>query len=690
MSKHRKHKKKSHSKGHKKHPPTKKFKQKDSRDRNKRYEHKERCKLTHYRGIIKITPNATGFVKIDDFDEDIVIERNFLNQALHNDEVEICLHPQVQGERQTGEVRKIIKRFKTTFVGTIEKQRGKSHFAFLIPDDKRMYEDIFIPKPGKLAKDGYKVLVELTNWRAGKRNPEGRIIKVIGKKGDIDAEMHSIVYEKNLWIDFPKQVEEEANQIKKNARRMFRVEEKTRKDMRGVRTFTIDPFDAKDFDDALSFRWLNKDEFELGVHIADVTAYVKPGSPIDEEAQKRAFTIYLVDRTIPMLPEVLSNDLCSLNPHQDKLAFSAILQMNKKGQVKNTWFGRTIIHSDRRFVYEDAQRIIDARQGEMCDELCTLNNVAKKLRQQRMDRGAIDFDKPEVEFRLNRTGHPVEVHVKERLDTHKLIEEFMILANNEVAKYLSAPKKGTGKEKSEYEAIYRIHDKPKPESAAEALSVIRDLGYKVKLQGGTIPAKSMNMLLHEVEGQPEEALVNTLMIRSMAKAIYSTENIGHYGLALSHYAHFTSPIRRYADVTVHHVLDQKINNKKQTKQDIQELNELADYISQTEIQVQEAEFDSIELKQTEYMLDFIGQIFEGTITGIKKFGMFVQALETQAEGLIHISELDDDYYELDKNMHALVGQRTHKRYAIGDTVKIKVLGGDIDQRNINYALVEEH
>lgn len=643
-------------------------------------------KLKRYEGGIIITPNETGFVKLEGFEEDIIVESGFLNTALNNDKVEICLFPKMEGERQTGEVMKIIKRARTEFVGTIDRKNPDDAFAFLIPDDKRVYRDLFIPNPDSSVKHNYKAVVAFVDWRDGKSNPMGKVVKIIGEKGNIDTEMNSIVYENSLWVDYPPEVLAQAEQVKKEAPAIMAREILARRDMREVTTFTIDPFNAKDFDDALSFRWLNKEEFELGVHIADVTAYVPKDSPMDIEAQKRAFTIYLVDRTIPMLPEALANELCSLGAGVDKLAYSCVLKMNDMGQIKDVWFGRTVIRSNRRFVYEDAQKIIDDRQGEFVEELLLLNSVSKKIRFARLERGAVDFDRPEVEFKLDAKGHPIEIHTKERLDTHKLVEEFMITANSEVAKFLGKPIHGTNI--PAYPCLYRIHDKPSLDSTKEFMKVLLELGYRVNLKNGSIPAKEMNILLNEVTGEPEEGLIKTMALRSMSKAEYSANNIGHYGLALDYYAHFTSPIRRYADMAVHNMLTKKLSGEKISPEEKLSYAAIGPDVSTTELRVNRAQYDSIELKQTEYMLDHKGEIYEGVITGIKKFGMFVQAMATQAEGLIHVTELGDDFYELDQNMHALVGRKSGKRYAIGDKVKIKVISGDVEKKEINFVLVE--
>jgi ribonuclease R len=644
----------------------------------------KRKKLCHYEGQITLTQNKTGFVALPEFEEDIVIESQNLNTALNKDTVEICLLPQREGERRTGEVLEIKERYKTTFVGTIQRNQ-KDSFAFLISDDKKMYRDFFVPSVSKNVKDNYKAIVELVEWKTSKNNPTGKIIKVIGKKGEIDTEMHSIVYENNLAIDFPSKVTDEANKIKKQADVIFKKEESVRKDFRGITTLTIDPYDAKDFDDAISFEKLNEEEFEIGIHIADVTAYVTPGSAMDREAKKRGYTIYLVDRTVPMLPEVLSNDLCSLNPNTDKLAYSAVFKMDIGGNVKDAWFGRTMIHSDKRFTYEEAQTILDTKQGEYHEELAVLDEIAKNIRDKRFVQGAIDFEQSEIQFKLDKKGHPVEINLKERLNTHKLIEEFMILANNQVAKFLG----GNGEEDEvEVPTLYRVHESPKSEAVNAFVQLAEGLGYSVEAEDGMIEIKELNNLLHQLSGKPEEGLMNNLILRAMSKAKYSLKNTGHFGLSLSHYLHFTSPIRRYADMTVHQVLEKKLKGKKITDDEKVMYASLADHLSEIELQVNQAEYTSIELKQTEYMLDHKGEVYDAVITGIKKFGMFVQINATLAEGLIHISQIDDDFYELDELGYSLIGKKNNKKYTIGDRVRVKVVKADIEKRDIDLVLVD--
>ncbi len=649
----------------------------------------QRGKVTSrcYEGIIQVTPGQTGFVTIEGFEDDVVVEHAYLKTALHGDRVEVCLFPQIPDDRIYGEVQRVIKRAKTQFVGVVKRPEPNAQFGILIPDDKRMYANILVSPLDAAVREDDKVLVKLESWEHHQQDPLGSIVRVIGRKGEIDTEMHAIVYDHGMEVDFPPAVTQQAHDIVRRADAIMQRELQTRQDMRGMTTFTIDPFDAKDFDDALSFRRINDEEFELGVHIADVTAYVELNSPMDLEAQQRAFTLYLVDRTIPMLPEELSNDLCSLRPGEDKLAYSAVLTMNDKGQVKKAWFGRTVIHSDHRFVYEDAQTVIDAREGRFADELLLLNSVAKKLRHARLERGAIDFDNPEVSFTLDERGHPIDVHVKERLDAHKLIEEFMILANHEVAKYIGKPK-GEANLKAAKPCVYRVHDHPEKTRVGEFLAIIRDLGYSVKLQNGTIPAQEMNRLLASVTGEPEEAMIKTLALRTMPKAAYSTQNIGHYGLALDYYAHFTSPIRRYADMMVHRMLTTRLGGKEIAGDEKRWYTQMSQQVSLTEIDVQQAQYDSIALKQAEYMLDHADEVHEGVITGIKQFGIFIQVTKSQASGLVHISDLADDYYELDRTMHALIGKRKHKRYALGDTVKVKVSGGSAEEKQVNFVLVE--
>jgi ribonuclease R len=634
-------------------------------------------------GLISITSFGTGYVTVGELEEDVQIQPQFLNKALHNDEVEISLFPQVKGEKLSGEVVDIVRRAKMEFVGTIQKKKG-TNFAFVIPDDKRMYLDIFISaSETKKVQNNYKVLVRIKDWKDARKNPNGEILKVIGKKGDNNVEMESIVLEKGFEVGFPQAVEREANMLEKTAKPISPAEIAKRRDFRGVLTFTIDPYDAKDFDDAISYKKISEDLFEVGMHIADVSHYVREGSHLDKEALHRGVSIYLVDRTIPMLPEVLSNDICSLKQKEDKLTFAAVLTITRSGEIKNRWIGRTIINSNRRFVYEDAQEILDKKDGLYYQELNDLNVLAKIFKQKRMDSGALDFEKDEVKFQLDAKGKPLSVTAKSRTDIHKLVEEFMILANREVASYLSDDIKKISKGSS----IYRIHDLPKQQSMDELLAFVRRLGHQVKMKGEKISSKELNDLFEKIKGSPEESLIKTAAMRSMAKAIYSTHNIGHYGLALANYTHFTSPIRRYADLLVHRVLEKHLKGGHLNEEKSAMYHELTAGLTVREIDATDAERTSIALKQTEYMLERIGEVYEGIISGITNWGIYVEENYTKANGMIKLKDLQDDYYVFDKASYSLMGTKTKKKYAVGDLVKIKVVGGDLENKTIDYQFV---
>ena len=635
------------------------------------------------KGIISVTSAGTGYVTAAGFDNDILIEQQFLNTALHGDEVEISIFPQMDKERLSGEVAKVLNRAKMEFVGTVDKRKGSS-IAFIIPDDKKMYVDIFIsPVESGKVKNNLKVLVQIKKWDDPKKNPEGKILKVIGKKGDNDAEMESIVLEKGFQTGFPPKVEKEAEMLEKRSKPIPEKDIAERRDFRSITTFTIDPEDAKDFDDAISFQKISDDLFEVGVHIADVSHYVREGSQLDEEAIRRGVSIYLVDRTIPMLPEVLSNDICSLNPHQDKLTFSAVLTISASGHIKNVWLGRTVINSNRRFVYEEAQKILDEKRGEYHYELNCLNGLAKIFKEKRMEMGAMDFDKEEVKFKLDARGKPISVAEKPRLDVHKLVEEFMILANREVAAYLSGEIKRINKGAS----IYRIHDTPKKESVDELLAFLRALGHEIEAKGENISSKELNDVFEKIKGRPEESLVKTVAMRSMAKAIYSVRNIGHYGLALENYTHFTSPIRRYADLLVHRILEKHLKGGGLSGQEIAWHHHLATSLSQREVDAVDAERSSVAYKQVEYMMDKIGNVCDGVISGITNWGVYVEESRTKASGMVRFKDMKDDFYVFNRETYSLIGTKSDKKYSIGDEVKIKIIGADPERRTLDYMFV---
>lgn len=632
------------------------------------------------KGTIGITSMGTGYVTSAEFSADVLIEPQFLNTALHGDEVEFSVFPQMNKGKVSGEVIRVSRREKTEFVGTVDKGK-EGAICFIVPDDKKMYTDIVIsPAESKHVHNSMKVLVQITTWDDPRKNPEGKIVKVLGKKGDNDVEMESIVLEKGFQMGFPPKVEREAEALEKRLKLISQKDIAERRDFREVITFTIDPEDAKDFDDALSFKTISDDMFEIGVHIADVSHYVREGSELNKEALYRGVSIYLVDRTIPMLPEVLSNDVCSLNPRQDKLTFSAVMTMSGDGHIKNVWLGRTIINSNKRFAYEDAQKVLDEKAGEYYHELHRLNILAKLLRKKRMHGGAVDFEKEEVKFKLDAKGKPVSIEEKPILDAHKLVEEFMIVANKEVATYLSGEIKRIQKGAS----IYRTHDVPKKEAVSELLFFLRMMGHEITTEGKSISSKELNAIFGKIRGTPEESLVKTVAMRSMAKAIYSIKNIGHYGLALEHYTHFTSPIRRYADLLVHRILEKHLHGGYLSKQEIVRYHSVAEALSQREVDAADAERSSIAYKQVEYMMERIGNVCEGVISGITNWGVYVEESRTKASGMIKFKDMKDDMYIFNKETYSLVGKRSKKKYSIGDEVKIKIAGGDLERKTLDY------
>lgn len=631
-------------------------------------------------GMIRINSRGFGYVSVVGREEDIEVPPELLNTALHRDTVKVVPHPKRHQGRVRGEVIEIVNRFKTRFVGKLEEEGG---YYFVKPDDTRIYIDFILEHDaGKEVPKGQKVAVELLRWTSPKKNPLVRLVEVLGPEGEHETEMRSIVAGQGFDWHFPAEVETQSQDIHANAEAFFASEIPKRRDFRTTPTFTIDPADAKDFDDAISIRTLENGHIEVGVHIADVSAYLIRDSAMDREAQKRATSIYLVDRTIPMLPEVLSNDLCSLVPDKDRLAMSAVFEMSMEGDVYNAWYGETVVHSDRRFSYQQAQDILTAGKGELYAELLTADTIARNLREARFRNGSIGFETDEIKFELDDAGRPVRAFRKTRLDTMLMIEDLMLLANREVATWMN-----TQLEKKRGVFVWRIHDTPKADRIEELALLLKVLGYDLPHKQGYVTALAINTLFKEIEGAPEQDMIETATIRSMAKAIYSTKNIGHFGLAFPFYTHFTSPIRRYPDVMVHRIVKSYLAGVPVGAKEYPWYERMCAQSTEREIAAMEAERDSIKLKQVEYMASHVGEAFEGIISGINDWGMFIEESGTMAEGLVRTRSMRDDFYELAEHGFRLTGTRTGKAYSLGDKVRMRLARVDIEQKTIDWELL---
>ena len=606
-----------------------------------------------------------------------VAERNSAH-AMNNDKVRIAFYAKRRGCEAEGEVIEILQRANDTFVGTLEVEKS---YAFLVTENRTLANDIFIPKDKlKGGKTGDKAVVKVTEWPDKAKNPIGQVLDILGKAGDNTTEMHAILAEFGLPYVYPQSVEKAADKIPAE---ISAEEIARREDFRKVTTFTIDPKDAKDFDDALSIRPLKDGLWEVGVHIADVTHYVKEGSIIDKEAEKRATSVYLVDRTIPMLPERLCNFICSLRPNEEKLAFSAIFDITEKGEVRDSRIVHTVIESDRRFTYEEAQQIIETKEGDFKDEILMLDTIAKALREKRFTAGAINFDRYEVKFEIDEKGKPISVYFKESKDANKLVEEFMLLANRTVAEKIGKAPKG----KKPKVLPYRIHDLPDPEKLDNLAQFIARFGYRLRTSGTkTDVSKSINHLLDDIQGKKEENLIETVSIRAMQKARYSTHNIGHYGLAFDYYTHFTSPIRRFPDMMVHRLVTRYMDGGRSVSETKYE--DLCDHSSNMEQIAANAERASIKYKQVEFMSERLGQTYDGVISGVTEWGLYVELNENKCEGMIPIRDLDDDYYEFDENNYCLRGRRKNRIYSLGDAITVKVARANLEKKQLDFALVE--
>ena len=630
-----------------------------------------------FEGFIELTARGAGFVVTDDEQEDIYVAPQNIGQSLNGDRVKVRVFKRGKS-RMEGEIVAVLSRERTQFVGTIETH---DKFAFLVPDNLKSGTDIYIPKE-KLsgAKNGDKALVKITIWPKSSKNPYGEVVEVLGKPGSNDTEMISILCNNGIDYKFPQEVLEEAELI---GMALDSTEVAKRRDFRDITTFTIDPADAKDFDDALSFKRLENGNIEIGVHIADVSYYVRPGSAMDKEALKRSNSVYLVDRVVPMLPEQLSNLACSLRPKEDKFSFSAVFEMDETGKVYGKWFGKTVIHSNRRFSYEEAQEIIEGKTGDFQEEILILDKIAKILRNSRLKNGALNIESEEMRFKLDEKGHPEEVVIKTSKDAHKLIEEFMLLANKKVAVFIAEPKKG----RDVIPFVYRVHDKPDIDKIALFNVFIDKFGYKLDFSHPDQIAKSINKLLGDIRLTNEYSLIQTMAIRSMARATYETKNIGHYGLAFEFYTHFTSPIRRYADLVVHRIVQEELTHQKHRYG--KELDEVCKRISRMERKAVDAERESTKYFQTLFVQDHIGEEFIGTVSGIAEFGLFVKMDENYCEGMVPMLEIPGDRFSFDSEKYRIIGNKTKKEYNFGDKVRVKISDVNPRKRQINLELVVE-
>ena len=646
----------------------------------------------YHTGRLDLAAKGNGYIICEDFDDDVFIASNNINKALHGDEVEFYAYKRRNRGKIEGEITNVIKRAKSEYIGVIQ-IHNKKNFAFVVPDSNKMQTDIFVPinKINK-AEDGDKVLVKLEDWPEKADSPHGKIVQVLGKPGDHNTEIHAILAEYGLPMEFPHEVEDYANKLDTS---ITKEEIVKRRDMRNDLTFTIDPKDAKDFDDALSFEVLDNGLYEIGIHIADVSHYLQEGTVLDDEAYERATSVYLVDRVVPMLPEVLSNKACSLRPHEEKLTFSAVFQMNDTCEIKNEWFGRTVTYSDARYAYEEAQAVIESKTNtipaevsltgetyqtdqKIADAILKMNELAKIMRGKRMSSGAISFDKVEVKFDLDEQANPVGVFFKTSKDANKLIEEFMLLANRKVSEFI-------GKKDPKKTFVYRVHNEPDDSKLATLQNVVSRFGYKLNFKDRKSVSATLNNLLKEVNGKKEQNLVDTLTIRTMSKAEYTTRNIGHYGLAFDYYSHFTSPIRRYPDVMAHRLLQQYLDGGKSANEEVYE--DKCNHSSNMEGLATRAERDSIKYMQIKFMQDHNDDEFVGVISGVTDWGIYVEIITNKCEGMVSVRDMKDDHYAFDADQYAMVGRSNGMVYQLGDEVVVKVKNTDLVKKHLDFNLI---
>ena len=646
---------------------------------------------TLYEGPITITRKGIGFFKLDEAQEDLIIPPEATLHALHGDTVKIApagMYRDPSGRmppRAGGKVVEVVRRAKETFVGVLV---DTGHGLIIEPDYKKMYVPVAV-KDAKDAAVGYKVLVRMKGWDEGAEMPWGDVEEIIGKAGVHDVEMRALALDQGFSSDFPPAVVSEARELESAGGALIAEEVakitagSPRRDFRDRATCTIDPKDAKDFDDALSVKKLADGTYEVGIHIADVSFFVTPGDAFDKEARERATSVYLVDRTIPMLPEVLSNNLCSLVEGEDRLAVSAVFTLDSEANVRDAWFGETVIHSDRRYTYEDAQETLDTGKGDLHEELALLLMLSKKIRGRRQAKGAIEFDTPEVKVELDDTGKPVAIRLKERKSTNLMIEDFMLLANEQVAEHLSELTANGG---PHFETLYRIHDTPDADRIENLAHLLQVMGYHLHMTGGNVSGAELNRILDEVKHTPEEYLVKTAILRSMSKAVYATKNIGHFGLAFDYYTHFTSPIRRYPDLIIHRLLKSHAGGAAVSAEEMAEFDRIARHASEREVAAADAERDSVKMKQVEFLSGRIGETFDAVISGVTDRGLYVEEKETHADGMIRIKDIGNDYFEYDQKHYRLVGKRSSKTYQLGDPVKVRLVAARIAEKELDFVL----